>query len=198
MRQLLIESSLLAWCGAGLGCVFAAAGLKALTVVLPKFTFPDEADIRLNLPVLGATVAVAELTPLIFGLIPSLGAFARNLAEPLKAGGRGNSGFRRGKLRNALVVFEVALSLFLLSGAGLLMRSFLVQRGADLGFRADKLLVAQVQSGKQYPTAESQYRFARDLTISCAPSRALRPFRLRSISAVRRDSYNVRCGWDPT
>ena len=164
MRQLLIESSLLAWCGAGLGCAFAAAGLKGLTVVLPKFTFPDEADIRLNLPVLGATVAVAVLTPLIFGLIPSLGAFARNLAEPLKAGGRGNSGFRRGKLRNALVVFEVALSLFLLSGAGLLMRSFLVQRGADLGFRADKLLVAQVQLGKQYPTAESQYRFARDLT----------------------------------
>ena len=62
------------------------------------------------------------------------------------------------------MVFEVALSLFLLSGAGLLMRSFLVQRGADLGFRADKLLVAQVQLGKQYSTAETQYRFARDLT----------------------------------
>ncbi|MBV9302803.1 MAG: ABC transporter permease [Acidobacteriaceae bacterium] len=163
IRQLLVESTILAWCGAALGCAFAAAGLKALMAALPKFTFPDEADVRLNLPVLAATVGLAMLTPLIFGLVPAFAAFSRNMAEPLKAGGRGHSGFRRGRMRKALVVLEVALSLFLLSGAGLLMRSFLLQTGADLGFRTDRLLATQVNLGKKYNTTEMQYRFAHDL-----------------------------------
>ncbi|MBV9156811.1 MAG: ABC transporter permease [Acidobacteriaceae bacterium] len=163
IRQLLVESTILAWCGAALGCAFAAAGLRGLMAALPKFTFPDEADVRLNLPVLAATVALTMLTPLIFGLVPAFGAFSRNMAEPLKAGGRGNSGFRRGRMRNMLVVLEVAMSLFLLSGAGLLMRSFLLQKGADLGFRADQLVTTQVNLGKKYNTTEMQYRFAHDL-----------------------------------
>ena len=163
IRQLLVESTVLAWCGAALGCAFAAAGLKLLMAALPKYTFPDEADVRLNLPVLAATVVLAMLTPLIFGLAPALGAFSRNMAEPLKAGGRGHSGFRRGRMRNTLVVLEVALSLFLLSGAGLLMRSFLLQKGADLGFNTDRMVVTQVNLGKKYNTTEMQYRFARDL-----------------------------------
>jgi predicted permease len=164
IRQLLVESTVLAWCGAVVGCGFAAAGLKALVAALPQFTFPDEADIRLNLPVLAAAVALAMLTPLIFGLAPALSSFSRNMSEPLKAGGRGNSGFRRGRMRNALVVLEVAMSLFLLSGAGLLMRSFLIQKGADLGFRADKLVTTQVNLGKRYHTTESQFQFAHELT----------------------------------
>jgi putative ABC transport system permease protein len=163
IRQLLIESTVLAWCGAVVGCGFAALGLKALVAALPSHTFPDEADIRLNLPVLGAAVALAMLTPLIFGLVPALGSFSRNMSEPLKAGGRGNSGFRRGRMRNALVVLEVAMSLFLLSGAGLLMRSFLAQKGADLGFRPDRLVASQVNLGKRYNTSESQFRFAHEL-----------------------------------
>ena len=162
-RQLLTESLVLAFIGAAFGCLFAWGGLVALTAALPKFTFPDEAVISLNTRVLIATVALTFITALIFGLAPALSSFTRNLSEPLKAGGRGNSGFRRGRLRNMLVIGEVALSLVLLTGAGLLMRSFILQREADLGIRPEKLLTTQIFLGKKYHSAEQQARFAREL-----------------------------------
>lgn len=163
VRQLLVESMVLALGGAVVGCLFAWAGLKALTAALPAFTFPDEALISLNVRVLAATVIIAMLTALLFGMAPAIGAFTRDAGEALKAGGRGNSGFRRGRMRHVLVVGEVALSLILLSGAGLLMRSFLVQRYADLGLNSEKLAVTDVALGKKYQTADQQSRFLRDL-----------------------------------
>jgi putative ABC transport system permease protein len=165
IRQLMTESVLLAVMGAATGCLFAWGGLKILVAALPRFTFPDEADIHLNLRVLAATVILAIATALIFGLAPALGSFSRNLSEPLKAGGRGNSGFRRGRMRNVLIVSEVALSLVLLTGAGLLMRSFFLERQTDLGIRPEKLLTTQVFFGnKKYKTADQQSRFLRELT----------------------------------
>jgi putative ABC transport system permease protein len=138
--------------------------LKGLIALLPQFTFPDEADISMNAPVLLATLAAALLTAVLFGLAPALGAAGRDLNEALKTTGRGNSGFRRGRLRNALIVSEVALSLVLLAGAGLLMRSFFLQRNVDLGFRPEKVLTAQIQlPAERYKTPEQQTRFLRDL-----------------------------------
>jgi putative ABC transport system permease protein len=163
VRQLLVESLLLAFLGAAAGCAFAWGGLQALVAALPKFTFPDEAVIHLNLRVMVATVVTAVITALIFGLAPALGSFTRNLSEPLKAGGRGNSGFRRGRLRSALIVCEVALSLILLTGAGLLMRSFLLERETDLGLLPERLITTQVFLGKKYKTPEEQSRFLREL-----------------------------------
>ena len=144
LRQLMVESMMLALLGAAAGSLFAAAGLKGLIAMLPQFTFPNEAVIGLNRPVLLATVATAVLTALIFGLIPALGASKRDLTEPLKSSGRGNTGFRRGRLRNVLVVSEVALSLVLLAGAGLLMRSFFLQREVDLGIRTENVLTTGI------------------------------------------------------
>jgi len=163
VRQLLVESVMLALMGAAAGCLFAWGGLKVLVAALPKFTFPDEAAITLNGRVLAATVVTAIVTALIFGLAPAAGSLKRNLSEPLKAGGRGNSGFRRGRMRNVLIVCEVALSLILLAGAGLLMRSFMLQRKVDLGLRPERLLTTQVFLGKKYKTAEQQSRFFREL-----------------------------------
>ncbi len=163
MRQLMVESVLLALMGAAAGCLFAWGGLKALVAALPRSTFPDEADIHLNLRVLAATALLAIVTALIFGLAPALSSFTRSLSEPLKAGGRGNSGFRRGRMRNILIVGEVALSLILLTGSGLLMRSFLKEREVDLGLRPDKLLMSEIFLGKKYKTMEDQSRFLRDL-----------------------------------
>jgi putative ABC transport system permease protein len=169
VRLFLIESLLLAFAGASAGCLFAWAGLQGLISLIPKFTFPDEADISLNLPVLLATLAVAALTAIIFGLAPALAASRSDLNEPLKAGGRGNSGFRRARLRNGLIVSEVALSLLLLTGAGLLMRSFLVQRQTNLGIRTDHVLITQINlPPKQYKSTELQARFVRDLMVRLA------------------------------
>ena len=164
IRQLLVESILLALGGAAFGCALAWGGLKALVAALPKSTFPDEALISLNGRVLAMTIAIAVLTALLFGLAPALGSFTRSLSEPLKAGGRGNSGFRRGRLRNVLIVVEVALSLILLTGAGLMMRSFFLSQKADLGMNPQKLLTTQIWFNKNYKTAEQQARFGRELT----------------------------------
>ncbi|HTU45017.1 MAG TPA: ABC transporter permease [Bryobacteraceae bacterium] len=163
IRQLLVESIGLALGGAAVGCLFAWGGLKALVAALPTFTFPDEAVISLNPRVLAATVMVAVFTALLFGMAPAFGSFSHNLSEPLKAGGRGNSGFRRGRLRNVLIVCEVALSLILLSGAGLMMRSFFIERYADLGLTPERLVVTDIALGKKYQTADQQSRFLREL-----------------------------------
>jgi len=164
IRQLLVESLLLALVGAATGCLFAWAGLKGLVAMVPIYTFPDEASIELNAPVLLATLSMAIVTALIFGLAPALAASGGGLNEWLKAGGRGNSGFRRGRLRNFLISGEVALALLLLSGAGLLMRSFLAERQVDIGIPTGQVLTTGLRlPPKQYKTTESQARFLRDL-----------------------------------
>jgi predicted permease len=164
IRQLLVESVLLALSGAGVGCLFAWAGLQGLVALLPMWTFPDEAVIRENTPVLLATIGVAMFTGVLFGLAPAVIASKRDVNEILKAGSRGNSGFRRGHLRNLLIVSEVALSLLLLTASGMLMRSFVLQRQVDLGIRSDHVLVTRINlpSGP-YKNTDSQVRFLREL-----------------------------------
>jgi putative ABC transport system permease protein len=164
VRLLLTESLLLAMAGAALGCIVAWAELRALVAVLPRGTFPEEASISLNGRVLLFATAVAVATALLFGLAPALGAFGRNLSDALKAGGRGNSGFRRGRLRNLLIISEVALSLILLTAAGLMMRSFFLMQQADLGFQPQRMLTTQINLDKRYKTSEKQALFARELT----------------------------------
>ncbi len=121
VRLLLTESMLLALAGAALGAFLAWAELHLLLAILPVNTFPNEAQISRNGRVLFAAGMLAAFTATLFGLAPAVGVFASNLSEPLKAGGRGNSGFRRGRLRNLLIIAEVALSLILLTAAGLMM-----------------------------------------------------------------------------
>ena len=164
IRQLLVESVLLALAGAALGCLLAQAALKGLVTLIPMWTFPDEADIAVNMPVLLATVGIAMFTGVLFGLAPTLTTSGRDVNETLKAGTRGNSGFRRGRLRNLLIVSEVALSLLLLTSSGLLMRSFVVQRQVDLGMRSDHLLVTRLNLPPgPYKSTESQARFLREI-----------------------------------
>jgi putative ABC transport system permease protein len=137
IRQLLVESLLLALAGAAAGCLFAWVGLKGLMALVPIYTFPDEASVELNTPVLLVALSTAVLTSLIFGLAPAISASRGGLNEWLKAGGRGTTGFGRVHLRNVLISGEVALSLLLMAGAGLLMRSFFAQRQIDIGIPTD-------------------------------------------------------------
>jgi len=163
VRQLLIESLLLAAGGAIVGCLFAYGGVKAVTLLIPDGFIPREAVIRLNAPVLIFSLTAAMLTTMLFGLIPALQTARRDMIEPLKDAGKGVSGgFRRGRLRSALVVVEVALSLLLLVGAGLLIRSFVSLRTVDLGFNPENILVARVPLPRgQYTTAPEKQRFFR-------------------------------------
>ena len=161
VRQLLVESVMLALGGAALGYGFAYAGIKALVTAIPDGAIPKEAEIGLDLPVLGFSLLLTIFTALLFGLAPALQLARRNIVEPLKDSGRGVSGgFRRGRLRNALVIVELALSLVLLTGAGVMMRTFVALQTVDLGFNPHNILVARLPFPKgQYKTAAEKQRF---------------------------------------
>jgi putative ABC transport system permease protein len=147
--------------GAALGCAFAYAGVVGVKGLMPQGLFPSEADIRLNIPVLVFSLGVAVLTAIIFGLVPALQTVKKNMAEPLKDSGRGVvGGFRRGKLRSTLVVCEVALSLVLLAGAGLLIRNFVKLQSVDLGLDPNNILVARLPLPREkYKTAAAKQQF---------------------------------------
>ncbi len=162
-RQLFMESALLALLGTVAGCVFAWGGLKVLVAILPADTFPEEAVIGLNWQVLAATSVVAIGTALFFGLIPMLGGLRRDMNESLKGAGRQHSGFRQGRLRNGLIISEVAISLVLLAAAGLLMRSFLRERAVSLGLNPEHLLTAEIFTTKNRMSLQQQVRFEKDL-----------------------------------
>jgi putative ABC transport system permease protein len=161
VRQLLIESLMLGAGGAVLGCGLAFGGTKALAALIPEGAIPREAEIGLDVPVLIFSLVLAVVTSLLFGLAPAVQSARRNIVEPLKDAGRGLSGgFRRGRLRNALVVVELALSLVLLTGAGLMMRTFVALTTVDLGFNPGNILVARLPMPRgQYVTAADKQKF---------------------------------------
>lgn len=142
VRQLLTESLLLAVIGAVLGILLAHWGTGFIGSQLPE-GIPRLAEARVDTRVLAFTFAVSVITGLLFGLAPALQASRLNLTESLKEGDRGSSGGRQ-RLRSFLVVSEVALTLTLLVGAGLLIQSFRRVLEVDPGFQAQNLLTMQV------------------------------------------------------
>jgi len=151
--QLLLEGLLLASVGAAAGCLVAYGGIQVLAHEVPWGLIPEETVIRVDYRVLLFSLSVAALTAILFGLGPALQMTRGQIVEPLKDSGKGVSGgFRRSRLRNALVVIEVALSLVLLVGAGLLMRTFVALQQADLGINPENVLVVRT------PLPREQYR----------------------------------------
>jgi putative ABC transport system permease protein len=144
IRQLLVETLVLAATACLAGCFFAYFGLKGLVAIIPRGPIPEETVIGLNPAVMLFALAIAVLTTLICGLAPALHA-VRNFQVRITASGKGTGdGFRHGKLRAGLVIAEVALSIMLLTGAGLMMRSFFALTHADLGFDPQHMLYARV------------------------------------------------------
>jgi putative ABC transport system permease protein len=160
IRQLLTESVLLAGLGAAVGLAFAWAGTRMLVTLSPDI-LPRAAEIALDGRALGFTAAIAVLTGILFGLAPAVHMAKTDLMAALRDGGRGNAiGFRRNRLRSALVVGEVALALVLLSGAGLLMRSFYHLQSMDPGFDSHGMLTFQTDLPRtKYPGNEAQAAF---------------------------------------
>lgn len=165
VRQLLTESLLLALTGGVLGVALAFGALRVILALVPPGTIPDESEIAINAPVLLFTLGVSMLTALVFGLAPALHGSATDLARPLKAGGRGLSGGAGPKaLRHGLVVAEVALSLMLLVGASLMVRTLLAMQSVDFGIRTDRVLTMRVPLSEQrYPDAGRRAALFREL-----------------------------------
>jgi putative ABC transport system permease protein len=142
VRQLIIESLLLACVAGTAGLILAVWGAEAMKLVAPS-SVPRLADTATDGWVLAFTLGVSVISSLIFGLAPALAASRIDLNESLKQGAtKAVVGGGAGRLRAGLVVAEIALSVVLLTSAGLLIRSFDALTNVDLGFRPEKILVA--------------------------------------------------------
>jgi putative ABC transport system permease protein len=144
VRQLLTESIVLSMAGAASGLLVAHWGLRALNTIT-ETALPRIASVGLDARLLAFTVLVAVATGVIFGLVPAIQASRSITYDSLKEAGRGGTaGTLHHGLRRVLIVAEVALSLVLLAGAGLLVRSFLRVLAVDPGFHADRVLTVRV------------------------------------------------------
>jgi len=165
VRQLLVESFALAAAGCALGYLLAYGGLKGVVAAIPEGIVPAEAVIRLNVSVLAFSIAITFATTLLCGLAPALHAVRGDLQNRLRDSGKGTStGFAHGKFRSGLVVAQVGLSIVLLVGAGLMMRSLFALQHVELGLNPVNILVARTPLPRgHYETAEQKRVFFRQV-----------------------------------
>ncbi|MDQ6626305.1 MAG: ABC transporter permease, partial [Verrucomicrobiota bacterium] len=165
LRQMLCESLLLAVVGGVAGVMLAIWGLDLLRSIGAQ-TVPRIAEVNLDIRVLLVTLTVAVITGIVFGLVPALASGKPELTEALKEGGRGSTtGVRRNRLRNTLVVSEVALALVLLVGASLLLKSFVRLQNVDPGFNPRNVLTMEVALPVlKYPKGKPVADFYAELT----------------------------------
>lgn len=165
IRQLLTESLLLGVLGGVCGLLLARWGVDLLVSFAPSET-PRLKEVSMDWRVLCFALFISLLTAIVVGLIPALRLAKTNLSESLKEGGRTSSGgLRNGRLRGALVVTEIALSLVLLMGAGLMVRSFNRLQKVELGFNENNVLAFEFSiSPSRYKETEKQMNAFRELT----------------------------------
>ncbi|MPY89719.1 MAG: FtsX-like permease family protein [Luteitalea sp.] len=161
LRQMLTESLLLAAAGAALGLLFGLWSSRLLASLLSTSRDTISLDIGLNLTVLAYTAFVTLLTTLLFGLAPALRALRASVHPLLKEGTLQVIGRRISS--RALLVTQVALSLLLVAGATLFLRTFHSLLSVDLGFDADRVLIASVEPGRIGLKDEAASQFYRDL-----------------------------------
>jgi len=144
VRQLVTESAILALVGGTLGLTFALLGTDLLLSIVPE-EIPRVASVTIDWAVLGFTMVVSLATGMLFGLVPALQSSGGGLMNAVReGGGKHTAGRTRRKLRNGLIVGEVAVSLILLVGAGLMVRTFLVLNEVHPGFEPENVHTARV------------------------------------------------------
>jgi len=162
IRQLLIESTLLACLGGLLGLGLTYFGVRAFEAAVSDVGKPFWIVFRLDPTVFAYFALISIATGILFGLAPALQVSKTNVNELLKEGGRGTAGGRRARrLTSAMVIAELTLTLVLLAGAGLMMRSFLKLYSLDIGIDTNNLLTMRTQLSQQrYETPEQRRVFA--------------------------------------
>ncbi len=164
LRQLLTESVLLGLLGGLLGLLFAVIGAETL-IAFVTTNIPKLKDFTFDATVLLFTLLIALVTSLFFGLAPAIDASKPNLNEALKEGGRSSSGSAsRQRLRDFLVITEVALAVILVTASGLMFRSFLRLQGVNPGFNPKNLITLEVElPDAKYHAAQQQQNFQQQL-----------------------------------
>jgi predicted permease len=161
LRQLLTESVVLSLAGGVAGMLLAIGITKAVVALMPEFYVPNEARITVNAWVLLFSAAVSVLTGILFGLAPAIRSSRPDLVSALKDAGRTSGGSAGGRMRDGLVVAEIALSVVLLMGASLTIRGFQQLLSVDPGYQASRVLMAGLQlPPNRYTTYEERMRFS--------------------------------------
>jgi predicted permease len=156
LRQLLTESVLLSTAGGAVGLLLSYWGVRALLKIAPA-DIPRLETAQVDLPVLAFTLAISAITGILFGLAPAWQASRADANESLKSGGRtATGGMKRHRARRLLLVAEVALSVVLCGGAGLMIRSFFKAKYSDPGFDTNNLLTFELFLNKNYKTDPQQ------------------------------------------
>jgi len=160
VRQMLTEGVVLSLLGAAGGLALGVAGVRAL-LAMSATQIPGQPTAALHLPVLGFTLLLAVVTGIVFGVVPAISVIRGNTNALLKDDAtRGSAGRATGFFRAALVVAEVAITLVLLVGAGLLIKSFANLQRVDPGFQSEKVLTAQiVLPASRYPQPDARRAF---------------------------------------
>jgi predicted permease len=182
VRQLLTESVLLSIGGGVCGVAVGYVTMAALRSAVPRYTLPPEADVTMDGGVLLFALAVSVLTGILFGLAPALQVTRSNLAGSMKEGGRGMStgGFRQ-RIRGALAVSQVALAFLLLTGAGLLMRSFFQILRVDPGFDSTNVITAGLPvPDKRFPDPAQLNAYLRQIVSAVGSLPGVRDVALTS------------------
>ncbi|MBO0857332.1 MAG: ABC transporter permease [Chloracidobacterium sp.] len=163
MRQSLIESLLLASAGGALGLPIALWGAVGMMAMIPE-ALPAWMKFSIDWRVIAFTLSATTATALLCGIVPSWQASKTNLMSVMKDGARGAVGSRKQRLRNLLVVGEVALAMTLLVSAGLMMKDFIRVRQVNAGFNAGHVMTAKITLPEtQYSTPAGQINFFRQL-----------------------------------
>jgi putative ABC transport system permease protein len=163
VRQLLVESVVLALAGGIAGTLLASLLLDAIVALMPPYTLPSETEIVLSVPVLLFTLAICSACGVLAGCAPAWQAARANLSNAIKEGGR-SIGAGRHLLRRGLVVLEFALALTLLAAGGLAAHAFIRTMSVELGFRTDRLLTLQLPVPRgRFATPEAVEAFYRQL-----------------------------------
>jgi putative ABC transport system permease protein len=164
VRQLFAESIVLGFFGSALGLLFAVWGLDLMLTGLPN-EVPYWIDFSFDWRVFAFAIGIGAVSIVLFGLLPSLQASHPHLVDTLKEGGRTGAGGAKGqRIRNSLVIVEVALALVLLIGAGLMMRSFMFLQKTDIGVDPSRTLTFRVGLPEaQFPDNEAGAHFFEQL-----------------------------------
>ena len=164
LRQMLTESVLLSTIGGAVGLLLSFWLIELLISISPPDS-PRFGEANLDYRVLAFTIAISAFTGLIFGLAPALQASKLDVSGSLKEGGRSGEGHRRTSARSLLLIGEVAMSLMLLVGAGLLIKSFMRLQEVQPGFKPERVLIASLSlPGAKYKEDQPRIDFYRELT----------------------------------
>jgi putative ABC transport system permease protein len=165
VRQLLTEASLLSLTGAALGVLLAYRALAVIIILLPKYSFPHEAAIQINLPVLAFSVGLALFTGILFGLWPALQLSRPEVSQIMQSNTRKIAGMVRGRTTHSVLTgAQVALTLVMLAGAGAAMEGFLHLLRTPLGYNPHNVMSVgiPVHDGA-YPTWEAREAYFEQL-----------------------------------